>query len=160
MVVQFIVDIDMVGFENQDLIEIEDCLDCLYVYVLLLDDSEYEDFFMKERVEWVLSIYCGFVKQEYLIVVVLIVFYYEFQEEVELDSVIIWWEKVICWGNVEDNYELVDFILDYCLDFKVSVVVVLEVLFNYWGYVGWVVLKLFRFYMWDEGEFKNLVKGI
>ncbi len=157
---QLIADIDTVGFENQDLTEIEDCLDCLYVYALSLDDSEYEDFFMKERAERALSIYRGLAKQEHPTAAASIASHYEFQEEVESDSVIIWREKAIRWGNVEDNYELADFILDYRPDLKASAVAALEALLNHRGYAGRAALKLSRLHMRDEGEFKNLAKGI
>lgn len=160
MAAQVIADIDTVGFENQDLTEIEDCLDCLYVYALSLDDSEYEDFFMKERAERALAIYRDLAKQSHPTAAASIAAHYEFQEEVESDSVIAWREKAIRWGNVEDNYELADFILDYRPDLKTQAVAALEVLLNHRGYAGRAALKLSRLYMRDEGDFRDLKKGI
>lgn len=157
---KLIADIDTVGFENQDLSEIEDCLDCLYVYALSLDDSEYEDFFMKERAERALAIYRELARQNHPTAAASIASHYEFQEEVESDSVITWREKAIRWGNVEDNYELADFIIDYRPDLKARAVAALEALLDHRGYAGRAALKLSRLYMRDEGDFKNLEKGI
>lgn len=160
MAAKLIADIDTVGFENQDLGEIEDCLDCLYVYALSLDDSEYEDFFMKERAERALAIYRDLAEQAHPAAAAAIAAHYEFQEEVESDSVIVWREKAIRWGNVEDNYELADFILDYRPDLTARAVEALEALLKHRGYAARAALKLSRLYMRDEGEFRDLEKGI
>lgn len=157
---ELIANIDTVGFEHQDLTEIEDCLDCLYVYALSLDNSEYEDFFSKERAERALAIYRDLAKQGHPTAAASIATHYEFQEEVESDSVIVWREKAIRWGNVEDNYELADFILDYRPDLKERAVSALEALLDHRGYGGRAALKLSRLYLRDDGDFKNLEKGI
>ncbi len=152
--------IDTIGFENQNLSEIEDCLDCLYVYAQSLEDSEYEDFFMKERAERALAIYRDLAAQAHPTAAAAIASHYEFQDKVETDSVILWREKAIRWGNVEDNYELADFILDYRPDLTARAVAALESLLSHRGYAGRGALKLSRLYMRDAGEFKDLGKGI
>ncbi|MBX2875124.1 MAG: hypothetical protein KTR30_23575 [Saprospiraceae bacterium] len=152
--------LDSVGFENQHLSEIEDCLDCQYLYALSLADSDYEDFFMKERQEKALAIYRGLAEQAHPAAAAAIAAHYEFQDEVEADSVILWREKAIRWGQVEDNYELADFILDYRPDLKARAVQALETLLSHRGYAGRGALKLSRLYMRDEGAFKDLEKGI
>ena len=157
---ELIANIDTVGFENQDLSEIEDCLDCMYVYALSLEDDKYEDFFMKERAERALAIYRDLAPQGHPTAAASIASHYEFQEEVESDSVIAWREKAIRWGNVEDNYELADFILDYRPDLKTQAVAALEVLLDHRGYAGRAALKLSRLYMRDEGDYRDLKQGI
>lgn len=157
---QLIADIDTVGFENQDLSEIKDCLDCLYIYALSLDDAEYEDFFMKERAEKALSIYRTLAAKAHPTAASQIASYYEFQDEVESDSVILWREKAAHWGNIEDNYELADFILDYRTDLTAKAVAALEALLDHRGYAARGALKLSRLYMRDEGAFKDLEKGL
>mgnify|MGYP000424257514 FL=1 len=155
-----IMGIDSIGFENQDISEIQACQDCLYLYALSLQNPDYEDFFMKEREEKALSIFRTLATVHHPNAASSIASHFEFQEEVESDSVIVWREKAIQWGKVEDNYELADFILDYRADLISRAIQALESLLSHKGYAGRGALKLSRLYMRHEGAFKDLEKGL
>ena len=152
--------IETIGFDRQDLSEIEDCPDCLYHYAIALQASPDEDFFSIEQNEKAQSIFRQLAKLEHPKAAAELAFFYQFQDSVLIDEVIRWREKAMAWGSVEDYYELADFIIDYQPEAIEKAIDALHVLLDHTNYKGRAALKLSRLYMRGTGGKLDYEKGI
>jgi len=152
--------IETIGFERQDLSEIEDCPDCLYQYAIELEASPDEDFFSKEQNEKAQSIFRQLAKLEHPKAAAALASFYQFQDSAQLDEVISWREKAMAWGSVEDYYELADFIIDYKPEAIEKAINALQLLLDHTHYKGRAALKLSRLYMRGTAGKLDYEKGI
>lgn len=152
--------IETIGFDRQDLSEIEDCPDCLYHYAIALEASPSEDFFSKEQNEKAQSIFQQLAKLEHPKAAAAVASFHQFQDSVQIDEVINWREKAMVWGSVEDYYELADFIIDYKPEAIDKAIDALQLLLDHKYYQARAALKLSRLYMRGTAGKLDYKKGI
>src|SRR5690606_36132626 len=109
---KLIEEIETVGFENQNLGEIETCVGSLFQYAFALNTSEYDDNYSEERNKRALELFFTAAEMGHPEAAHEIADYYYFQENVNVESVIEWRERAIELGSKADIFELADFIID------------------------------------------------
>ena len=157
---RLIEEIEIVGFEKQDLSEIINCVGSLFNYAFELNTSKYEANFSKKRNKKALELFFITAQKGHPEAAKKIADYYYYQEKVDVEKVIEWREKAIEFGNKEDIYELADFIIDEKIDYIDKAILLLESLFSEQWYKERAMLKLSRIYMRGTGGKLNYEKGI
>ena len=157
---QLIEEIETIGFENQDLTEIENCVGSLFNYAFDLNTSEYDENFSEERNKKALEIFFETADKKHPEAASAIADHYLFLEDKNIDKIIEWREKAIEYGNKEDIYELADFIIDEKISDIDRAIKLLESLLDEQWYKNRALLKLSRIYMKGTGGKLDYKKGI
>lgn len=157
---ELIDEIETVGFENQDLSVIENCMGSLFQYAYELHTSEYDDNFSEDRNKKALELFFKIAEKEHPDAAHELANYYHFQEDTDVGKVIEWKEKAIEFGSKEDIYELADFIIDYKTEEIDRAISLLENLLEEQWYKERALIKLSRIYMRGTGGKLDYEKGM
>ncbi|GGG13612.1 tetratricopeptide repeat protein [Pontibacter amylolyticus] len=152
-------EIESVGFVNQDLGEIENCVGSLFQYALALNASEYHDT-SEDRSKKALELFFKAAEMGHPEAAHEIADHYYFQENVDADKVIEWREKAIALGSKADVLELADYIIDEKTEEVDRAVLLLESLLADKWYRERALLRLSRIYMRGTGGKIDQGKGI
>lgn len=157
---KLIEEIETVGFEKQDLGEIENCIGSLFQYAFALNTSEYDNDTAEARNKKALELFFKAAKMGHPEAAHEIADYYYFQDKVDPVKVIEWREKAIELGSKEDILELADYIIDEKIEGIDRAVLLLESLLEEKWYKERALLRLSRIYMRGTGCKADYGKGI
>lgn len=153
-------EIETVGFENQDLTEINNCPGSLFNYAFELKTSEYDENFSHQRNQKAIELLFEVAEKGQPEAADEIANYYYYQDKVDNNKVIEWREKAINLGSKESIYELADFIIDEKVEDIDKAISLLESLLHEQWYKERAMLKLSRIYMRGTGNRIDYEKGI
>ncbi|WP_299701820.1 hypothetical protein [uncultured Pontibacter sp.] len=157
---KLIEEIETLGFENQNLGEIESCAGSLFQYAFALNTSEYDDNYSEERNKKALELFFRAAEMGHPEAAHEIASYYYFQEHVDVERVVEWRDKAIELGSKEDIFELADFIIDEKPEEIDKAILLIESLLDEKWYRERALLKLSRVYMKGTGGKLNYERGI
>jgi len=115
---KLIKEIKRVGFENQELTPLSDCIGSTFNYAYELYSSQFDASYSLERNKKALELFEELAEKGHLGAAHELAVHYYFEDDFDLEAVVKWYEKAISLGSIEDVFALVDLILEEDIEEK------------------------------------------